>query len=181
MAYDTFNCADRAGFLERLARLAGQSTYREPGGGGSPYSARMMTTENALALALSFARRDKRDVGPEMVYTIATAVPHQSARVISWLGARLLHDTGPTGRKCERQLILLSTHCYEMVGYGKPVTRLPSRLPVAWDKLRDIGIGWLWMAAESTVERAEYTLHGEGKRLQMPSGKNGLPRPSVAA
>lgn len=163
MAYDTFNCADRAGFLERLARLAGQSTYRIPGGGGgSPYSARMMTTENALALALSFARRDPRDIGPEMVYTIATGVPHQHRRVIGWLGGRLLTDTGPAGRKCERQLILLATHCYEMVGYGKPATKLPSRLPVSWDKLRDIGIGWLWMAAESTVERAEYALRNEG-------------------
>ena len=167
MAYDTFNCADRAGFLERLARLSGQTTYREPGGGGgSPYSARMMTTENALALALSFARVHPRDIGPEVVYTIATQVPHQQGRVLAWLASRLLTDTGPAGRKCERQLIVLSRHCYEVVAFGKAITPLPRRLPVAWDKLRDIGIGWLWMAAESTIERAEYALRKEGKPRQ---------------
>lgn len=167
MAYDTFNCADRAGFLERLARLSGQTTYREPGGGGgSPYSARMMTTENALALALSFARVHPRDIGPEVVYTIATQVPHQQGRVLAWLATRLLNDTGPAGRKCEHQLIVLSRHCYEVVAFGKAVTPLPRRLPVAWDKLRDIGIGWLWMAAESTIERAEYALRKEGKPSQ---------------
>jgi hypothetical protein len=169
MAYDTFNCADRAGFLERLARLGGQTTYREPGGGGSPYSARMMTTENALALALSFARRDKRDIGPEIVYTIATQVPHQQARVVAWLAGRLLTDTGPAGRKCEHQLLRLSLHCYELVGYGKALSPLPRRLPVAWDKLRDVGTGWLWMAAEGTVERAEYALRSEGRPVRAAS------------
>jgi hypothetical protein len=166
MAYDTFNCADRAGFLERLARLSGQTTYREPSGGGSPYSSRMMTTENALALALSFARRDKGDIGPEIVYTIATQVPHQQGRVLAYLGARLLNDTGAAGRKCERQLIMLSRHCYELVGYGKAITPLPRRLPVAWDKLRDIGTMWLWVAAEATVERAEYALRSEGRPVK---------------
>ena len=176
MTYDTFNCADRAGFLERLARLAGQTTYREPCGGGSPYSSRMMTSENALALALSFARRDPRDIGPEIVYTIATQVPHQQGRVLAWLGAKLLTDTGPAGRKCERQLIVLSRHCYEMVGFGKPLAPLPRRLPVAWDKLRDIGIGWLWMQAESTIERAEYALRNEGRRAHTCADQMALQR-----
>ena len=160
---DTFNHADRAGFIERLGRLAGQTTFREAGGGGSPYSSRMMTTENAMVLALSFARRDVRDIGPEIAYAIGTGIPHQQERVLFWLDIKFQRDAGHEGRRLQLRSIL-SRHCYEMVAIGKQVTRLPreSRLPKSWDGLRNIGIGWLWMQAESTIERAEYALHSDG-------------------
>lgn len=151
---------DRPGFLERLGRLAGQTTFREPLGGGTPYSSRMLTTENALALALSFARRGPGDIGPEVVYSIGTGIPHQQDRVMAWLDAKLQRDAGYEGRRLKLRRVL-SRHCYELVAFGKPVTPLPrqSRLPKSWDGLRNIGVGWLWMQAESTVERAEYALH----------------------
>jgi hypothetical protein len=160
---DIFNYADRAGFLERLGRLAGQTTFREAGGGGSPYSARMMTTENALVLALSFARRDVRDIGPEIAYAIGTGIPHQQERVMFWLDIKFQRDAGYEGRRLQLRAIL-SRHCYELVAIGKPITRLPreSRLPKSWDTLRNIGTGWLWMQAESTVERAEHALRSAG-------------------
>ena len=157
---DIFNHADRAGFLERLGKLAGQTTFREPSGGGSPYSSRMMTGENALVLALSYARRDVRDIGPEIAYAIGTGIPHQQERVLFWLDIKFQRDAGHEGRRLQMRSIL-SRHCYEMVAIGKQITRLPreSRLPKSWDGLRNIGIGWLWMAAESTIERAEYAMH----------------------
>jgi hypothetical protein len=161
MTPDIFNYADRAGFLERLGSLAGKTTYREPGGGGSPYSARMMTTDNAMTLALSFARLDKRDVGPEIVYSIATSCPHRREQVVAWLAIKILRDAGPKGRKAQNHINILAQHCYEMVVFGKQATRLPSRLPVCWDELRNIGIGWLWMQAESTIERAERAYRDE--------------------
>ncbi len=167
---EIFNHGDRPGFLERMGRLGGQTTFREPGGaGGSPYSSRMMTTENGLILALMMGRRrmpkeiagkivyvpDPRDIGPEMAYTIATAVPDQRERVVTWLASKLLSDTGPKGKKAANYRNILAQHCYEMVAFGKQQSRLPSRLPMSWEELRNIGIGWLWMAAESTIERAE--------------------------
>jgi len=159
MTDEIFNYADRAGFLERLGRLAGQTTFREPSGGGSPYSARMMTTENALVLALAFARRDERDIGPEIAYSIGTGIPHQQDRVMFWLDIKFQRDAGYEGRRLQLRAILCR-HCYEMVAIGKPITRLPreSRLPKSWEALRNIGIGWLWMQAEATIERAEYAL-----------------------
>lgn len=165
MTEETYNHGDRAGFLERLGRLAGQTTFREPSGGGTPYSARMMTTENALVLALSFARRDVRDIGPEIAYSIGTGIPHQQDRVMFWLDIKFQRDAGYEGRRLQLRRIL-SRHCYEMVAIGKPITRLPreSRLPKSWDGLRNIGIGWLWAQAEATIERAEYALHAAGTR-----------------
>src|SRR6202012_5300825 len=54
MQTDTFNHADRVTFFERLGRLAGSTTWREPGqGGGVPYVARRIPTEHAMALALA--------------------------------------------------------------------------------------------------------------------------------
>lgn len=174
MTAETYNHADRAGFLERMGRLAGQTTFREPSGGGSPYSARMMTTENALVLALSFARRDKRDIGPEMVYAIATGIPHQREQVVSWLAIKIMRDAGPKGRKAQNYINILAQHCYELVAFGKQTTKLPSRLPVCWDDLRNIGTAWLWIVAESTIERAEYAHRAEGvadaPREKRPSG-----------
>lgn len=152
---DTFNHGDRAGFIERLGRLAGQTTYREAGGGGSPFSARMMTAENALILQLTFARRHPRDVGPEITYAIATGIPHRREDVVRWLALKLMTETGRAGQKAANYRNILASHCYEMVAFGRQTTRLPKRLPVAWDRLCSIGIGWLWMQAEATIERAE--------------------------
>lgn len=176
MTDDIFNYADRAGFLERLGRLGGQTTFREPSGGGSPYSARMMTAENKLTMALVFGRRrievdgvmvpDKRDIGPEIAYSIGTGIPDHREKVVSWLAIKIMRDAGPKGRKAQNYINILSQHCYEMVAFGKQVTKLPSRLPVCWDQLRAIGIGWLWIAAESTIERAEYAHKADGKMSQ---------------
>lgn len=165
----------RASFLERLSRLAGQTTFREGGGGGSPYSARMMTTENAMVLALSFARRDKRDIGPEIVYSIGTGIAHQHHRVVCWLECKLLRDTGYEGRRLKLGHTL-ATHCYEMVAFGRAYTRIPreSRRPKSWDNLRNVGVGWLWGAAESTIERAEWLLRSPGDIIKHPHAEKPL-------
>lgn len=179
MTVDLIVASDRAGFLERLGKLSGQTTYREPGGGGgTPYSARMMTTENAMTLALSMAQRripklmaggvteyvrDPRDIGPNIAYTIGTAVADQRERVVTWLAAKLKTDTGPAGRKASNHLNVLAQHCYELVAFGAARSKLPRRLPVCWDALRAIGVGWLWMQAEETIERAEYARKAEAR------------------
>lgn len=76
-----------------------------------------------------------------------------------WLDIKFQRDAGYEGRRLQMPRIL-SRHCYEMVAIGRQVTALPreSRLPKSWDALRNIGIGWLWMQAESTIERAEYAM-----------------------
>ena len=77
-----------------------------------------------------------------------------------WLDIKFQRDAGYEGRRLQMPRIL-SRHCYELVAFGKPATKLPreSRLPKSWDALRNIGTGWLWMQAESTIERAEYALN----------------------
>jgi len=170
VVYDTNNHGERPVFLERLTRLSGQTTFRElGGGGGSPYSARVIGHENALTLALSMGRRrmpvermgetvyvpDPRDVGPDMAYTVATAVPYHREKIVAWLARKLATETGPKGRKAINYQNILAQHAYEIVAFGYSRSPLPKRLPVCWDDLKDIGVAWLWCQVDATLERAE--------------------------
>jgi hypothetical protein len=156
MPFDTHNYGDRAGFLERLSRLSGQTTYRMPMGGRMPYSARNMTTEAALILTLSFSRAGKWDIGPEIVYGIGTGLSHQREKVIQWLVGRIKQEAGWKARKAKNYVNILAQHCYEIVVFGKPQKPIPNRLPICWDELKELAEGLLWMEAENTIERAEY-------------------------
>jgi hypothetical protein len=163
MNIDTFNHADRSGFVERLGRLSGSTTWREPGGGGYvPFVAGSMTADNALNLALAMARRSTHDIGPDIAYTIGTGQAVRMEAIISAVAAHMLLEGGPAMRKAEAFRNILARHAYELVGFGRPRTRLPRRLPLSWDKLKDAATGWLWIQAEIAIERAEFAEHRDG-------------------
>lgn len=173
MQTDTFNHADRAGFLERLARLAGSTTWREPGqGGGVPYVARRIPTEHAMALALAMARTNPRDVGPDLAYSVATGVPHRRHIIIAWLAEKLEKGTGSVGQRCSPWLQRIAGRAYDKV-IGSPVDEVPGW--VAGKMSRDIELlsnvaeGWLWMSMEAAVERAEYAMHFDDTGLAKAS------------
>ena len=67
MLYST----DRPEFLERLATLAGSTTYREPSGARST-DHDFMPDAHAIAAALAYARRERDDIGPDVAYCWAT-------------------------------------------------------------------------------------------------------------
>lgn len=161
MTEDTFNHADRSGFVERLGRLAGQTTWREPTGAGyTPYVSGSLSGENAMVLALSMGRRNPRDVGPDIAYSVGTGQPHRREQVVEWLADKLLRGTGPTGKKAERQLLVIAGQAYDLcIGVRQKV--IPPRGAVtAFTLLVNIGAGWLWVAMEASVERAERALYG---------------------
>lgn len=169
MNSETFNHADRSGFVERLGRLAGQTTWREPTGAGyTPYVSGSLSGENAMVLALSMGRRNPRDVGPDIAYSVGTGQPHRREQVVEWLADKLLRGTGPTGKKAERQLLTISGQAYDLV-IGMRQKVIPPRGAVTeFTLLVNIGAGWLWVAMESAVERAERALHGrEGHAEKM--------------
>jgi len=161
MTEDTFNHADRSGFVERLGRLAGQTTWREPTGAGyTPYVSGSLSGENAMVLALSMGRRSERDVGPDVAYSVGTGQPHRRQQVVEWLADKLLRGTGPTGKKAERQLLAISGQAYDLV-IGMRQKVIPPRGAVTeFTLLVNVGAGWLWVAMESAVERAERALYG---------------------
>lgn len=161
MITDTYNHADRVGFVERLGRLAGSTTWREPGtGGGSPYVSRRIPSEHAMALALSMARRNDRDVGPDVAYSVGTGLPHQQQRVINWLGGKLLDGTGRVGQRNQSRVLHAASQAYELViGTRRHITPPPGKEAHRdFELLVNIGAGWLWIAMEFAVERAERAL-----------------------
>lgn len=160
MTTDTFNHADRSGFIERMGRLAGSTTWREPGGSGyTPHVAGSILPDNALLLALCGARRNPRDIGPEIAYSVGTGTPHRRMDVIEWLADKLHRGTGRIGVKRYGMLTAVSGQAYDLVIGARREIVLPSS-----DKARDfqllvnVGAGWLWMVMEAAVERAEVAM-----------------------
>lgn len=163
---------DRAGFLERLGQLAGTTAWREPGrsGGGIPYAARGMTTENALALSLAMARKNDRDVGPWIAYAMATGVEDHRAEIITWLADKLIAGTQHIGVRNRTRMLSIAAVCYCDVVRGDHEHRLPKVNPRDFTILVSIGIGWLWMSMEAAVERAEHALRAPAsKKLRAPA------------
>jgi hypothetical protein len=154
---------DRAGFLERLGQLAGTTAWREPGksGGGTPYAARGMTTENSLALALAMARKNDRDVGPWIAYAMATGVEDHRAEIITWLADKLIAGAGHIGARNADRMLIVSAVCYRNVIRNEPRYDAPKKNAKDFDLLVNIGIGWLWMSMEAAVERAEHALRSK--------------------
>lgn len=160
MTTDTFNHGDRSGFVERLGRLAGTTTWREPGGSGyTPPVAGALSTGNAMLLALSMARRNPKDVGPDIAYSVGTGHPHHRQRVVEWLADKLLAGTGSAGHRAKRQLLSISGQAYDIV-IGTRLNVIPPRGAVTeYTLLVSVGAGWLWVAMEAAVERAETALY----------------------
>lgn len=157
---------DRAGFLERLGQLAGTTAWREPGrvGGGSPYAARGMTTENTLALALAMARKNDRDVGPWVAYSMATGVEDHRSEIVTWLADKLIAGAGHIAARNADRMLFVAAVCYRNVVLNQPRYDAPKRGPKDFDLLVSIGVGWLWMTMEAAVERAELALRGSAER-----------------
>lgn len=160
MTTETFNYGDRSGFIERLGRLAGATTWREPGGAGyTPPVAGALSTGNAMLLSLSMARRNPRDVGPDIAYSVGTGQPHRRRHAVEWLADKLHAGTGPAGRKAKRQLLAISGQAYDLV-IGTRQQVIPPRGAVPeFTLLVNVGAGWLWVAMEAAVERAERALY----------------------
>jgi hypothetical protein len=165
MTTETFNHADRCGFIERLGALSGKTTYREPGGGGhQPHVSGSLTNDNAMVLALAMAKRNPRDVGPDVAYSVGTGNPYNRQRVVEWLADKLHRGTGHHGRKAEKQLLAISAQAYDLVIGGRLKIIAPRAAVAEFEVLANIGAGWLWMAMEDAVERAERAMHDRDDR-----------------
>ena len=145
---------DRAGLMERLGRLLGQTTYREPAsGGGSPYSARLMTTEAKLLLALKMGGTHNGDVGPWIVYSIALRIDDRERQIVEWLARKLETGTGHVGRRNTNRMLIVAQAAYNLAVHGTEPAR-PKKLANDFAALTNIGAGWLWVKCEATLERA---------------------------
>lgn len=146
----------RAGFAERVARLAGETTYREPIGG---YGTRgdYMPDAHAIAAAMAFARLGRHDIGPDIAVAIATGCTDHRMTIVRELAAALLATTGRVGQRCSAHLLQLSAHSYLCVigaVVPEPIKRITK---FDYANLREVGDGMLWQAAEDAFARARKT------------------------
>lgn len=62
--------SDRPEFCERIAKLAGGTTFREPWAASGGDTSDKLPDAHAIATALAFARRGPQDIGPDVAYCL---------------------------------------------------------------------------------------------------------------
>ena len=88
---------DRPEFIERLAKLAGGTTWRQPLEGHGTKSDHLPDA-HAIATALGFARHDPDDIGPDVAYCWALGSDAYKSRCTRRLSIALrCHDLRSVG------------------------------------------------------------------------------------
>jgi len=107
-------------FRERVHALAGHGTWREPAGGSSEQ--RQIPTDHLIAAALSFGRRNPRDIGPDIAADMATGRPANYLRVCEWAGRAVASDRGAAARRAKPFAAHVAVSAYNALvrGYSVP-------------------------------------------------------------
>lgn len=144
---------ERAGFLERMGRLAGQSTYRVPVEGvGTKFD--HIPESHGLIVTLCGARGQKWQPGPEIAFAVATGIQHQREKVVQWLMGKLYLGTGATVRTYKDRLRAIAEISY-LMAVGETKSDGGAEFDPHMRRLASIGAGWLAMCMDETIHRAE--------------------------
>ena len=108
-------------FRERVLALAGHGTWREPSGGHSS-EAKQIPTDHLIAAALSFGRRNPRDIGPDIAIDMATGRPGHYLTVCEWAGRAVAADRGAPARRSRAWAAHVAVSAYNALvrGYSVP-------------------------------------------------------------
>lgn len=144
---------ERASFLERLGRLAGQTTYRVPiEGVGTKFD--HIPESHGLIVTLCGTRGRKWQPGPEIAFAMATGIQHQREKVVEWLVEKLYVGTGATSRKYKDRLQAIAEIAY-LLAVGASESDGDEKFDRNMRRLAMIGAGWLAMCMDETIARAE--------------------------
>lgn len=142
---------DDADFLERMGRLAGQTTYRVPvEGNGTRFGE--VPCSHALVVTLCGARGRKWQPGPEIAWAVATGVQHKREAVIEWLATKLYYWLGGSKKYRDKLRPIAEVAYLRAIGV-KPVVAI--KFDRNMDRAADIGASWLGMCMDETLSRAE--------------------------
>ncbi len=142
--------------MERMGRLLGSTTYRDQdSGGGTPFSARKLTSEAKLLLSIKFAQAYPGDVGPWVVYSIALRVDDRQREIVTWLADKLACGTGATGHRNKARMLPIALAAYRLAVHGVEVEYPDGGNPRDFTLLANIGAGWLWTKADCVMSRVE--------------------------
>lgn len=148
---------ERASFEERMARLCGESTYRQPVEGRST-QVRPIPQAHVISAALAFARQDPKDFGPDVAYDLATGRTGHGARVCRLLAGALGRDRSAVIRRNRPHLHVATWAAYTWAVHGGafPNALQPSEVSGDdWVVLVEAARRILWVMADEAVGRAE--------------------------
>jgi hypothetical protein len=147
--------SDRPEFTERVAKLAGGTTYREPVGGYGTKSEHLPDA-HAIAAALSFARRGPDDIGPDVAYCWVLQSDAYRAKVTRILADTICHQF----RASREEISQAIGHAWEVMIWKRgPAARV---LPAGkeWDALLALVQGVLYSSAWDSLAEAERRYKG---------------------
>jgi hypothetical protein len=156
---DTHEAKVPPSLWERLARLAGQTTYREPVGGRTTRVG-VIPVEHELCVALGWARDrdDPNDIGPDMAIDIATGVGRNMPGIVRQL-ANALDAGGGRGHRAVRRnrpyLRIVASDAYARLVYGHRYEKPETMSFDDWDTLTDAAVAILERMADNAMSRAE--------------------------
>lgn len=146
---------DRPEFLERVAALAGKTTFRVPQGARST-KLDQLPDAHAIATALAFARnhKDPDDIGPDVAYCWATGTDAYRERVTRKLAVALrCHATRTHGA---HRLAAANVAWDAIVHNRRPVNPPPAEVRLSdWDRLLLAGVATLQSLAWTALDDAE--------------------------
>lgn len=147
--------AERPEFLERVASLAGQTTFRTPSGGRGT-KMEQLPDAHAIATALAFARRrsDPDDIGPDVAYCWATGTDAYRERVTRRLAIALrCHATRSHGA---HRLAAAQLAWDSLVHNARPSQKAPADVSRHdWDRLLLAAVATLQSVAWEALAHAE--------------------------
>lgn len=146
---------DRPEFIERLAKLAGGTTYRTPVAGKGTKQDQLPDV-HAIAAALAYARRldDPDDIGPDVAYCWAIQSDAYKAKVTRRLAIALrCHELRSVG---QHRLVASEVAWEVLIHNRRPTVQAPADCNQRmWDRMLLAAIATLQNSAWDALADAE--------------------------
>lgn len=150
--------SDRPEFCERVAKLAGGTTYRVPVEGKGTKIAQLPDA-HAIAAALAYSRRGASDIGPDVAYCLVLQSDAYRIKVCRMLAEALGSSMdGRELRHARKHVHAATGAAWDAVIHLRSgvSARRPHECPqVAWDKMLLAAIAQLHDSAWDSLAEAE--------------------------
>lgn len=142
--------SERPGFIERVASLAGGTTYRVPTEGkGTKFD--QLPGPHAIATALAFGRNGPDDIGPDVAYCWVLESDAYRQKVIRKLSVALqCHEF----RSVATFRLTAAEAAWDAMIWNRASAR-PANAPAAYDRMLLAAVGTLERSAWDSLAEAE--------------------------
>lgn len=157
---DTHEAKAPPSLWERLARLAGGTTYREPVGGRTN-RAGALPVDHAVCIALGWARDpdDRHDIGPDLAIDIATCSGRNMHKIVRAVAEAIDAGAGNRGHRAIRRsrpyLRIVASDAYARLVYGHRYEKPEGMAIDDWELLTEAAVQVMERMADNALARAE--------------------------